>query len=178
MTKYLQKLDTVGFLLLVAAAIMFTVRNVWDVWTYAMAVAGAVLIVAGLVANYRQIMATLGKRSTKYITNYAVSVVLVIALVAGLNFVGQRHSKRFDLTGIGRFTLARRHADPRQTGSGSRHQGLFPAGLTAVNELLTEFKGDSRHVRYDLSIRTRIRKSPTARRYGVRTFSNRSPDRP
>jgi len=175
MTKYLQKLDTVGFLLLVAAAIMFTVRNVWDVWTYAMAVAGAVLIVAGLVANYRQIMATLGKRSTKYITNYAVSVVLVIALVAGLNFVGQRHSKRFDLTGIGRFTLA-----PQTTQIlGKLDQDLdikafFPGGTYGpVNELLTEFKGASRHVRYEF---VDPDKNPEiAKQHGVTvygTFSN------
>ncbi len=106
MNRYLQKLDTLGLLLLVAAAIYYSVTNLWDRWTIGLAVGGAVLIVVGIVANYRQILQTLGRRSTKYATNYIVSVVLVIAIVAAVNYLGQRHTKRFDLTAAGRFTLA------------------------------------------------------------------------
>ncbi len=106
MSKLLQKLDTLGLLLLIAAALYYSVNNIWDKWAIGLALLGGVSIVVGLVANYKQIMLTLGKRSTKYFSNYVVSVALVLGLVAGLNFIGQRHSKRFDLTAIGRFTLA------------------------------------------------------------------------
>ena len=106
MGKYLQKLDTVGLLLLVAAVIYVSVTNLWDKWAIILAVLGGASIMIGLAANYRQILHTLGKRSTKYFTNYVISVILVLALVAGVNFLAQRHVKRFDLTGIGRYTLA------------------------------------------------------------------------
>ena len=106
MNKYLQKLDTLGLLLLVGAALYYSVTSVWDKWALGLAAAGGLLFIVGIAANYRQIMETLGRRSTKYATNYVVSVVLAIALVSALNVLGQRHVKRFDLTGIGRYTLA------------------------------------------------------------------------
>jgi ABC-type uncharacterized transport system involved in gliding motility auxiliary subunit len=106
MKKLLQKLDTLGLLLLVAAAIWYSVTNIWSVWNIGIAIAGGLCIVTGVAANYRQILASLGKRSTKYAGNYIISLVLVIAVVSGLNFLGQRHSKRFDLTSGGQFTLA------------------------------------------------------------------------
>ena len=78
MNKILQKLDTVGLVLIVATAIRYSINNVWDIWATVLGIAGAVAIVVGLAANYKQIMLTLGKRSTKYFTNYVVSVVLVL----------------------------------------------------------------------------------------------------
>ena len=151
MNKYLQKLDTLGLLLMVAAAIYYSVTNIWDRWAIGMAVAGAVLVIVGIAANYRQIMTTLGKRSTKYATNYVVSVVLVIALVSGLNFIGQRHPKRFDLTGTGRFTLAPQTAQIlRKLDKDLEIKAFFPGGeYPPLRELLTEFRTQSRHVKYE-----------------------------
>lgn len=142
MNKYLAKLDTLGLLLLVAAAIYYSVTNLWDKWALGLAIAGGVLVIAGIVANYRQIMQTLGKRSTKYAGNYVVSVILVIAIVSGLNYVGQRHPKRFDLTAIGRYTLA-----PQTTqvlGKINKDldiKAFFPGGdYPPLKELLLEYR--------------------------------------
>ena len=74
MKKYLQKLDTLGLLLLVAAVIWYSVSNVWEKWNLGLAIAGGVLVIIGIAANYRQILASLGKRSTKYAGNYVVSL--------------------------------------------------------------------------------------------------------
>jgi ABC-type uncharacterized transport system involved in gliding motility auxiliary subunit len=175
MGKLLQKLDTIGLLLLIAAAIYFAVNNVWDKWAIGLALLGGVSVVAGLVANYKQIMQTLGKRSTKYFSNYVVSVVLVLALVAGLNFFGQRHSKRFDLTSIGRFTLA-----PQTTQIlGKLNQDLdikvfFPGGdYPPMKELLTSYRGVNRHVRFEFI--DPDKRPEVAKQFGVteyRTFQN------
>ena len=106
MKKLLQKLDTLGLLLLVAAAIWYSVTNIWDGWNIVLAAAGLLCVVAGLAVNYRQILATLGKRSTKYAGNYILSLILVVAVVSGLNYIGQKHPKRFDLTSGGQYSLA------------------------------------------------------------------------
>ena len=98
MNKLLQKLDILGLLLLVAAVIWYSVTNIWNVWNIGMGIAGGLCIIIGIAVNYRQILASLGKRSTKYATNYIISLILVIAVISGLNFLGQRHPKRFDLT--------------------------------------------------------------------------------
>jgi ABC-type uncharacterized transport system involved in gliding motility auxiliary subunit len=151
MKKYLQKLDTLGLLLLVAAVIWYSVSNIWGKWNLALAIAGGVLIIVGIAANYRQILDSLGKRSTKYAGNYVISLILVIAVVAGLNYLGQRHPKRFDTTGSGRYTLA-----PQTTqvlGKLSKDvniQAFFPGGdHPPLKELLTEYRTASPRIRYE-----------------------------
>jgi ABC-type uncharacterized transport system involved in gliding motility auxiliary subunit len=151
MKKYLQKLDTLGLLLLVAAFIWYSVSNVWEKWDLGLAIAGGVLVIVGIAANYRQILASLGKRSTKYASNYVISLILVIAIVSGLNYIGQRHVKRFDTTGGGRFTLAPQTAQVLgKLNKDVDIKAFFPGGDYApLKELLVEFKTASSHVRYE-----------------------------
>jgi ABC-type uncharacterized transport system involved in gliding motility auxiliary subunit len=151
MNKLLQKLDTLGLLLLLSAVLYYSVANVWNKWALGLAIAGALLVAIGVGSNYKQILNTLGRRSAKYAGNYVFSVILVIALVSGLNYLGQRHPKRFDLTAIGSYTLA------PQTNQilGKLNQDLtvkafFPGGEYAtLKELLKEYQAKSRHVRVE-----------------------------
>jgi ABC-type uncharacterized transport system involved in gliding motility auxiliary subunit len=170
MKKLLQKLDTVGLLLLIAAALYYSVKNIWDKWATLLALLGGVSIVVGLVTNYKQIMLTLGRRSTKYFTNYVVSVALALALVAGLNFFAQRHSERFDLTSSGRYTLA-----PQTTQVLSKLdkdlevKAFFPGGAYApIEELLGECRGISHYLHYQFIDPD---KNPDiAKQYGVTNY--------
>jgi len=151
MKKYLQKLDTLGLVLLVAAVIWYSVSNVWGKWNLGLAIAGGALVIIGIAANYRQILASLGKRSTKYAGNYVVSLILVIAIVSGLNYIGQRHTKRFDTTGSGRYTLATQTTQVlKKLGSDVYIKAFFPGGdYEPLRELLIEFRTVSRHIRYE-----------------------------
>lgn len=175
MGKILQKLDTVGLLLLIAAALYYSVNDIWDKWSITLAILGGVSIVVGLIANYKQIMMTLGKRSTKYFSNYVISVVLVLGLVVGLNFLGQRHVKRWDLTSIGRFTLAPQTLQIL----GKLDQDLdvkvfFPGGdYPPMKDLLNQYKAASRHVRFEFI--DPDKRPEVAKQYGVteyKTFQN------
>jgi ABC-type uncharacterized transport system involved in gliding motility auxiliary subunit len=150
MKKYLQKLDTLGLLFLVAAVIWYSVSNVWDKRNLGLAIAGGALVIIGIAANYKQILQSLGRRSTKYVTNYVVSVILVIAVVSGLNYIGQRHPKRFDLTAAGRYTLA---PQTLQVLSKLKQdvdiRAFFPGGDYApLKELLVEYRTASSHIHY------------------------------
>lgn len=151
MKKYLQQCVTLGLVLLVAAVIRYLISNIWEKWNIGLVIAGGVLVIIGIVANYRQILASLGKRSTKYLGNYVISLILVIAVVAGLNFLGQRHTKRFDTTSSGQYTLA-----PQTTqiltklGSDVEIKAFFPGGdYGPLRELLTEYRSISRHIRFE-----------------------------
>jgi len=151
MKKLLQKLDTLGLLLLVAAAIWYSVTNIWSVWNIGMGIAGGLCIITGIAVNYRQILASLGKRSTKYAGNYVISLILVVAIVSGLNFVGQRHPERFDLTAEGQYTLA-----PQTTKIlGNLDQDVdikafFPGGeYGPLKELLTEYRTLSSRIHFE-----------------------------
>ncbi len=151
MNKYLNKLDTPGLLLLVGALLYYFINGIWNKWAVAVLILGAVLLVIGIAANYKQIMHTLGKRSTKYATNYAVSVVLVVALVAGLNFIGQRHVKRFDLTTSHLYSLAPQTEQIlAKLDKDIDVKAFFPGGDYApLKELLTTFHSRNRHIRFE-----------------------------
>lgn len=151
MKKYLQKLDTLGLLLLVGAVIWYSVSNVWGPVNLGLAIAGGALVIVGIAANYRQILSSLGKRSTKHATNYVISLILVIAVVSGLNFIGQRHPKRIDTTGSGRFTLAPQTVKIlKDLKNDVKITAFFPGGDHApLRELLKEYRTETQKIRYE-----------------------------
>jgi len=151
MKKFLQKLDALGLLLLVVAVIWYSVSNIWGVWNLGLAIAGGAMVLTGLAANYRQILASFGKRSTKYAGNYVISVVLVIAIVFGLNYIGQKHTRRFDMTASGRYTLAPQTIqllDRLDQKVGIK--AFYPGGDSApLRELLVEYRTESSQIEYE-----------------------------
>jgi len=151
MEKILHKFDIAGVILLIAAVIWNSVSRVWSSGNLALAIAGIVLIIVGLAANYRQIMGTLGKRSTKYAGNYVFSLILVLAIVCGLNYVGTRHVKRFDMTGSGRYTLAPQTIQILSSlDRDVQILAFFPGGNDGtLKELLTEYNALSSRLRYE-----------------------------
>ena len=151
MKKYLQKLDTLGLLLLVASVIWYSVTNIWEKWNLGLAIAGGVFVIVGVAANYRLILASLGKRSTKYASNYVISLILVIVAVSALNYIGQRHPKRFDTTGSGQYTLAPQTKQVlEKLNRDVDIKAFFPGGDYApLKELLVEYRAVSPHIRYE-----------------------------
>jgi ABC-type uncharacterized transport system involved in gliding motility auxiliary subunit len=170
MKKYLQKLDTVGLVLLVAAVMWYWVSNIWEKWNLVLALAGAVLIVIGIVANYRQIIASLGKRSTKYAANYVLSLILVLAIVAGLNYFGQRHLKRWDTTSSGRFTLAPQTIKIlKNLKKDVDIKAFFPGGEHApLKELLIEYCTISNRIHFQFI--DADKQPDVAKRYSINVY--------
>ena len=170
MKKYLQKLDTLGLLLLLAAYIGYLVSNVWEKWNLGLAIAGGLMVLIGIAANYRQILSSLGKRSTKYAGNYVISLVLVIAIVSGLNYLGQRHPKRFDTTGGNRYSLAPQTTQVLRKLTGDVDiKAFFPGGDYApLKELLVEYRTISRHIRYEFI--DPDKQPDVAKRYNVTVY--------
>jgi ABC-type uncharacterized transport system involved in gliding motility auxiliary subunit len=151
MKKYLQKLDTLGLLLLVVAVIWYSMSHIWGTWNWILAIAGGAMVLIGIAVNYREILASFGKRSTKHASNYVVSVVLVIAIVSGLNYIGQRHVKRFDTTGSGLYTLAPQTAQVLDTLDKKVDiKVFFPGGEYApLEELLVEYRTESPQIEFE-----------------------------
>ena len=96
-------------------------------------------------------MASLGKRSSKYATNYVVSLLLVIAIAAGLNFIGQRHVKRFDTTGNRQFSLAPQTLQVLEHLKGDVDvKAFFPGGdYSPLRDLLIQYRTANRRVHYE-----------------------------
>jgi ABC-type uncharacterized transport system involved in gliding motility auxiliary subunit len=90
------------------------------------------------------------KRSTKYAGNYIISLILVIAIVSFLNYIGQRNAKRIDTTGIRRYTLAPQTLQILgKLKSDIDVKAFFPGGdYPPLRELLVEYRTASPHIRY------------------------------
>ena len=169
MKKLMQKLDILGLLLLVAAVI-WSVTNIWNVWNISVAVAGGLCIIIGITVNYRQILASLGKRSSKYAANYIISLILVIAIISGLNFLGQKHPKRFDLTAGGQYTLAPQTVKVLENLDKDIQIKAFPSGGEdePLKELITEYRTVSSHIAFELI--DPDRQPDIARQYGIQAY--------
>jgi ABC-type uncharacterized transport system involved in gliding motility auxiliary subunit len=69
-------------------------------------VLGAVLLVIYLVFGLENLRTLVGSRSTRYGASAAIYSLLFVALVVGLNYLGIRHHKQWDVTEASVYTLS------------------------------------------------------------------------
>jgi ABC-type uncharacterized transport system involved in gliding motility auxiliary subunit len=70
------------------------------------ALAGLVCILVYAASQWREMAGTFSKRPARYAVLAAVSVVVVLALLVGLNYLAEKYNKRWDLTASRDFTLS------------------------------------------------------------------------
>jgi ABC-type uncharacterized transport system involved in gliding motility auxiliary subunit len=98
MKEQLKKADVLGLVLIASALISYFIRKTWTNYQTGVIVAGGILLVISLVLKSNEIRQTMGRRSTKFGINSAVSVLLLIGVLALVNYLGHQHQKRFDMT--------------------------------------------------------------------------------
>ena len=98
MKEQLKKADVIGLVLIASALISYFIRKTWTNYQTAVLVAGAILVVVSLVLKSNEIRQGMGRRSTRFGINSAVSVLLMVAVLALVNYLGEQHQKRFDMT--------------------------------------------------------------------------------
>ena len=98
MREQLKKADVFGLVLIASALISYFIRKSWTNYQTVVVVAGAVLVVVSLILKSGQIRAGMGRRSTKFGINSGISVLLFIGVLGLVNYLGNQHQKRFDMT--------------------------------------------------------------------------------
>jgi len=106
MKEQLKKADLFGLAIIAATLITYSTRNVWSIYQTIAAVAGGLLVVISLVLKLPEIRARLGRRSSKFGINSAVSVILVLGILVFVNYLGAQHSIRRDMTSEKIFSLS------------------------------------------------------------------------
>jgi gliding motility-associatede transport system auxiliary component len=96
--EQLKKADILGFAVVAAALISWSVRSIWTPYQTIAVVLGGLLIVVSVALKAQDIRAGLGRRSTRFGINSATSVVLLVAVLALVNYLGAQHVKRVDMT--------------------------------------------------------------------------------
>ncbi|HTW24324.1 MAG TPA: Gldg family protein [Candidatus Baltobacteraceae bacterium] len=140
---------TIGAACLVAGYLRYTIQGEWMRMSEILAIGGGVLLLAGIVFGFQEIIAFFSKRSSRLGTNATILGLAVLAILAIANFVGYRHHKRFDLTSEKLFTLS----DQTQKIVKGLTQDVNIVRFAKTpdeqfDDLMSEYKGLSPHVKY------------------------------
>lgn len=95
-----------GLALLAAGAILPFARPEWGHYRGFLVLAGALLVVASLLARVENYRGFLGRRATRYGLNAALMVLLVLGVTGLVQALSFQHNWRWDLTETKRFSLA------------------------------------------------------------------------
>jgi ABC-type uncharacterized transport system involved in gliding motility auxiliary subunit len=106
MDRIVPYLGPIGLGALAAGALLRLFQPDQDqVWA-SFLIAGLILSVFYLGSRWREVMTLLGRRGTRYGANLTVLIVLVAGIVVAINYLANRHNKRWDLTAAKQFTLS------------------------------------------------------------------------
>src|SRR6476620_7427335 len=96
----------IGTLLVFAAVAIRLFHPAWDQSAYYAAIAGLVIVVLYTLTQWRDIVRSFGKREARYSAMSVVSVLAVLGILVGLNYLVIRRDKQWDLTSTKSFTLS------------------------------------------------------------------------
>jgi ABC-type uncharacterized transport system involved in gliding motility auxiliary subunit len=92
-------------LVFAAVAARFLRPEMMNLWWW-LAISGLVAILVYVLSQWREIVAAFSGRQGRYGTLSLVSVIVVLGILVGINYIAQRQNKRWDLTASQEFTLS------------------------------------------------------------------------
>src|SRR5829696_3620537 len=95
-----------GVALVLAGVATWLVRDDLVTLRQGFAIGGLVCILIYAASQWREMGATFANRQARYGALALVSVIVVVALLVGLNYLASKYSKRWDLTSAREFTLS------------------------------------------------------------------------
>ncbi len=104
--KILNILGWIGTgLVFAAVAVKFAKPELDRVW-YWLAVSGLALVLVYTLSQWREVVRMFSGRQARYGSLTAVSVLVVIGILGAINYLSDRHNKRWDLTAAKQFSLS------------------------------------------------------------------------
>ena len=95
-----------GTLLVFGGVAIRLFRPQWDHYAYWAAIAGLVCVVVYTLSQWRDIARSFSKRQTRFSAMTGLSVIAVLVILIGLNWLVERRDKRWDLTATKSFSLS------------------------------------------------------------------------
>lgn len=142
-------LSSIGFALLIAGWIRYTYQNELTKFTEGILIAGGVLVVLSIGAGFRKILQFFSKRSSQLGTNTTVLGLSVLAILVVVNYLGYKHSKKFDLTTEKMFTLSDQTTNLVRGLKADVNIVLFSKKPDqTLDDIMGEYKALSPHIHY------------------------------
>ncbi len=103
--RLLGLLGWLGVALVFAAVAISRLRPEWT-WWYGLAIAGLVCVLLYVLSQWREIVRDFSGREARYGSLAVASIVVVFAILGAINYLAERHNKRWDLTAASQYTLS------------------------------------------------------------------------
>ena len=103
--RVLGLLGWLGVALVFAAVAISFLRPQWQ-WYRGLALAGLVCTLLYVLSQWREIAREFTGRQARYGTLAVASVLVVLGILAAINYLASRHNKRWDLTAASQYTLS------------------------------------------------------------------------
>jgi ABC-type uncharacterized transport system involved in gliding motility auxiliary subunit len=94
-----------GVALVLASFAIWLLKPEWH-WYRMLAMAGLVCTLLYVLSQWREIGREFSGRSARYGTLAVASILVVLGILAAINYLAERHNKRWDLTAAQQFTLS------------------------------------------------------------------------
>ncbi len=140
---------SLGVALLISSGIRYSIQGEMMRLSEILLIAGGVLIIAAIALGWEGVRGYFSRRSSQLGTNTMILTLGVLAILFVVNYLGQAHHKRFDLTSEKLYTL-------------SEQTSKIVKGLTKdvdivrfakssnqdLNDLMAEYKNVSSHIKF------------------------------
>jgi ABC-type uncharacterized transport system involved in gliding motility auxiliary subunit len=103
--RILGLLGWLGVALVFAAVAIKNLRPEWT-WWYGLAIGGLVCVLLYVLSQWREIVRDFSGRQARFGSLAAASILVVFGILAAINYLAERHNKRWDLTAASQWTLS------------------------------------------------------------------------
>ncbi len=104
--RILGLLGWVGVALVSGAVAIRFLRPEWELWVGRLSIAGLVCVLLYILSEWRAMARSFSGRRARFGSIAIASVAVVLAILTGINYLGNRRNKRWDLTAAKQFTLS------------------------------------------------------------------------
>ena len=170
MKKYASLLGVLGLVLVLVGLVIYSINSILTVWTWGPAGIGLLLLAAYVVLSITEIKEGLSSRSTKFGSNAALMIVVVLGLLIVINILLSRFNYRLDTTAAKQFSLADQTRKVlTNLDKEVKVYAFFKSGEDQMpQELLTEYSNVSQRFTYEIV--DPDKKPGLAKKYDIRAY--------
>src|SRR5690606_35213992 len=128
MKRLLSALGWLGVVLVVIAVIIRFSRPDLFQWSQGLALAGLIITLLYALTQWRDIAQAFTGRDARYGSIAATSVLVLLAILVGVNWIANRQNKRWDLTEANQFSLSEQTVQILEGLTGPVTMRVFYAG--------------------------------------------------
>jgi ABC-type uncharacterized transport system involved in gliding motility auxiliary subunit len=104
--RILGLLGWLGVALVFSAVAIRFLKPDWDPWQNRLAIAGLACTLLYMLSQWREVARSFSGREARFGGLATASVLVVLAILAAINYLGQRHNRRWDLTASKQYSLS------------------------------------------------------------------------